>query len=388
MLGQMTDTNSAWLSAYLSEKGLGVARHFSVGDDLATLEELLAECFRRHEVTLVTGGLGPTEDDLTRLAAARALGRPLEYKGDLALGIESFMTERGYQCSSNNLRQAWLPAGSSLVPNPWGTAPAFSLEGPGHLMVFMPGVPQEMKSIVGSYLGPKLEEKFPARLGHGRTTVLRAAGLGESRVDELLGDLLRGSRNPVLGLLAGPYETRILVTTRAGDSAEAERLEAPVIAEAIRRLGPNYVGRDGLTMVGSVCSLLEARSLRLGLADSVTGGLAAEPFIRILAPGNLSGSLAVPRGALQQGIEFLFREMGADLVGTLDLSGDQDGAGQDPEGEPMVLSRILERPPQGGQPVEISASRRLLGRPRDMAMARAGALLAFQLWEFLKGPGR
>jgi nicotinamide-nucleotide amidase len=382
MLGQMADTNSAWLSAWLSERGITVVRHVSVGDDLPALTAILAEASRLYEVTVVTGGLGPTEDDLTRLAVSKALGRPLEYHPELAQWIVSFMTSRGYSCTANNLRQGWLPGGSILVENPWGTAPAFCLAGRESLMLFMPGVPQEMKNIVASFLGPKLEETFPTRVGHHRTTILRAAGLGESRVDSLLSDLIRGSTNPVLGLLAGPYETKVLITSKARNPAEAERLEAPIVAEAIRRLGPNYVGRDGQTMVTSICAELAKRSLRFGVADSFTNGLAATNYLQALNQENLAGTLAVVQDSLPEAVNFLFQTLAADLVGVISDPGPPGPRSSDQELSARV--RILGRNPAGGPPVELATAENHFGRTQVMALTRAGALMTLLLWTYFK----
>ncbi|MDR2444081.1 MAG: hypothetical protein LBE31_11240, partial [Deltaproteobacteria bacterium] len=206
VLGQMVDTNSAWLSAYLASKGVRVVKHTTVGDELAPLVEILRQSFRQFEVTVVTGGLGPTEDDLTRVAVAKALGLSLNFRPDLAEDLMASFLRRSYKISPNQYRQAWLPQDTELVKNRWGTAPAFCLDRPGRLMLFLPGVPAEMENITRSFLGPRLELKFGSKLGLVRTTIHRAAGLGEGLVDHKLGDLIRQSLNPSLGLLAGPFE--------------------------------------------------------------------------------------------------------------------------------------------------------------------------------------
>ncbi|MDR2386140.1 MAG: hypothetical protein LBE80_00970 [Deltaproteobacteria bacterium] len=396
MLGQMADTNSAWLSAWLSQRGLNVVRHLSVGDDLGALVSVLSDSLRDYEVTLVTGGLGPTEDDLTRLAVARTLGRPLEYRPGLAIQIVSFMTGHGYPCSSNNFRQAWLPGGCFLVENPWGTAPAFSVEEKNRIMLFTPGVPQEMKNIVNAYLGPKLEEKFSTRLGHHRTTIIRASALGESRVDDLLGDLIRSSKNPVLGLLAGAYETRILITSKARDAHEADALEAPIISEVVKRLGPNYVGQGDLTLAKGVCLELKKRSLRLGLVDTFTLGTAERMFLEHLDPENLAALVTADESSIDTVVKFLFETLGADLVGVIQTQ--EPDQGQSPqsfekaqkteieppplERETRVKARLLRKTPEGYR--ELASEVPRVGRTRAMAMARAGALMALLLWDHLK----
>ncbi|MDR1049559.1 MAG: hypothetical protein LBP95_00465 [Deltaproteobacteria bacterium] len=421
MLGKMTDTNSAWVSEFLTGRGLSVVRHVSVGDDLEALVEIVGDCLRRHEVTVVSGGLGPTEDDLTRMAVSRALGTPLVFRSELAEEIGGFMTERGFTFSDNNQRQAWLPEGCLLVPNPWGTAPSFCLDAPGRLMLFVPGVPQELKNIVRTFLPGKLAEKFPGRLGRHHTTVLRAGGLGESRVDLLLGDLLRGSTNPVLGLLAGPYETRVLVTSKADDEAGARALEEPVVARVRELLGPSYVGRDDETMVTESCKRLRSRGLRLGVLDTMTGGTAAEPFHRILGADGLAASLAASPKSLGPGLRLLFDELDCDLVGVVSNPDDEENDGdggkkgaknggrkdvknggknmggaeekkkvaRPPDADPELKQwrarlRLLRRDRKTGETLTVVDETRLIGNPTDLAMTRAGALMAMRLWLFLK----
>ena len=245
-------------------------------------------------------------------------------------------------------------------------------------------------------MGDKLAETFPTRLGYHRTTVLRAAGLGESRVDALIGDVVRGSKNPVLGFLAGPFETRILITSIAKDQSEADALEAPIIAEIVSRLGKNYVGRDEQTMLVTAASELKRRSLRLGLADSFTGGLAGQTFLRALDQDNLAGALSVPEKALPEAISFLFGQADADLVGVIQsapesahktgpISGPEprsSGAGP----ELTAKCRLLAKAP-GGE-VELASAVRTVGRNEAMATVRAGALLSLILWTHLTGgPG-
>lgn len=385
MLGQMADTNSAWLSAWLSARGVSVVRHVSVGDDLAALTAAIADSHRDHEVTLVTGGLGPTEDDLTRLAVSRALGLSLGYRPELAKPIIDFMLARGFACSDNNLRQAWLPGGSVLVENPWGTAPAFAILGKARLMLFVPGVPQEMKNIVNAFLPPKLEETFPTRLGYHRTTILRASSLGESLVDDLLSDLIRGSANPVMGLLAGPFETRILITSKARDAAEADALEAPLVAETIKRLGKYYVGQGDQTMVTVSCGWLRERSLRLGIVDSLTRGSAGEPFAKNLPPENVAGFLATAEKGIGDGVAFLLGAPDADLVAVIQKG--PPPSRDDPAGPEMsVKARLLAKGPDG--PREVASAQRLVGRSEAIGILRAGALLSLTLWDYLRVQGQ
>ncbi|MDR3203863.1 MAG: hypothetical protein LBV23_03845 [Deltaproteobacteria bacterium] len=385
MVGKNLDTNSAWLSSFLNSRGVTVVRHLSVGDELERLIESFRECFKSDEITLVTGGLGPTEDDLTRLAAARAFGLDLEYKTQLAQEIEAYIRRRGYPCPQNNLRQAWLPKGALIAPNKWGTAPAFALEGPERLMVFMPGVPQEMKNIAESWIDPKLKEKFSSRLGLVRTTVLRAAGLGESVVDKLLDDLVAGAENPKIGFLAGLYETRILISVKAADETEADRLDGKIISEIVKRLGSHYVGRNEETIASSVCAMIEEKNLRLGLVDSLSEGRAGEPFVKLLKSENLAGSFIVSPNDLKAAQEALFEKFGASIV--ISLFGKISDRNPVKEGELVIdyETKILRKDPKSLKIEEVLRRERPSGGPKDTSLSRAASTMAFELWNWLKG---
>ncbi|MDR1546766.1 MAG: hypothetical protein LBU12_08695, partial [Deltaproteobacteria bacterium] len=364
MLGAMTDTNSAWLSARLAAKGVETVVHQSAGDDLELLVELFADGLRRCEVVVATGGLGPTEDDLTRLAAARAFGRKLRFRPELAAETAAYMSRRGFAVTANNFRQAWTPDGALAAPNPWGTAPVFCLEAPDRLMFFLPGVPQEMKNLTRSWVEPKLEAKFGQRLGVVKTFVLRAVGLGESAVDALLSDLLTASENPRLGLLAGSFETKVTAVVRARSDEEARRLAEPLLAEMERRLGPNCLGRRGQTIFEAVGELLAARGLRLALADSLTEGRAAALFSQATPPAQLAGAISAPPergGAIER---LAAEELGADLVGILSLR-PAEGPAEGPTASAVILAApglsSTKAPGPGGLVEVVRQERRLLG---------------------------
>jgi nicotinamide-nucleotide amidase len=416
VLGQLVDTNSAWLSRFLSSRGLAVVSHQSCGDDPGRLPELYRRAWDLHDVVVATGGLGPTEDDLARQAVARAFGLRLEYRPELAAEIRRIFESRGYIISPNQGRQAWIPEGAEAVPNPWGTAPAFCLDRPGKLMMLLPGVPDEMRRIAGESLGPRLELKFASRLGLVRTTILRAAGLGEGMVDTLLGNLLAESVNPRLGLLAGAYETRVLVTTRGRGAAECDRLDGPVLAEIEARLGRHLVGRGDDTLAAVSARAIAERGLRLAIVDAATGGKAAAPFLEAVAPRHWAGALTVGPAGIGPGLELLLGELGADLVAV--VSGAVEGpepAGADgpagsansdgTAGSDAAGAADRGRPGGGGLPaghvvmagaVEIWTSAAGRGHlalrasattsgPPGLVTTRFASLMAYHLWRHLTG---
>ncbi|MDR1656364.1 MAG: hypothetical protein LBT47_02255 [Deltaproteobacteria bacterium] len=387
--GQMVDTNSAWLSSFLAARGLRVVRHVSVGDDLPHLTALFKESWELSEVTVVTGGLGPTEDDLTRAAVARAFSLPLSFKPNLATDLQDLIYCRGYKFSPNQYRQAWLPDGTELVPNHWGSAPAFCLDRPGRLMLFLPGVPVEMKNITENFLGPRLAEKFPSRLGLLRTTIHRAAGLGEGRVDHLLGDLIRDSINPSVGLLAGPYETRILITVKASGAVEADQLEAPLTAQIINRLGDYYVGRDDTTMVSSIAQVVTQKDLRLAIIDATSDGEAARPFFKLLSAKNLVGTLTCDHSMVKAGIKFVFENLNASLVMVLTKVYSHRCHVALPDQRhfnPHIKGQIhlLAADNDGWQ--EVDLAKLSYDDYPDMIKARFASLAAFRLWRYLCAP--
>jgi nicotinamide-nucleotide amidase len=378
LLGASIDTNSAWLSEFLASMGVEVRAHESRGDDLESLADLIGLSWAKYEVILMTGGLGPTEDDLTRLAVARALGRPLSFSPELAVEIKSLFERRGYSVTSNQLRQAWLPEGAAKIENSLGTAPAFAIESEDKLMVLMPGVPQEMKALTRRFVKDKLREKFPSRLGVVRTTMLMVANLGEGLVDSRLGDLLAGSRNPKLGLLAGQNVTRVVVTTKGRTEAECESLEAPVAREIEKRFGAHFVGR--LEPAAAASKLVMEGGLRLGFVDAATNGLMAAPFLKSLPKKSLAGSMVVEARAIDKALDFLFGEMGANMA----VVARTDPASWPLEAEELIVSAkidIVEINPSGRR-----SSTRHEGRaagPAQLALARVANMAAFHLWRSL-----
>ena len=169
------------------------------------MAEVLSRALKRSRIILTTGGIGPTEDDLTREVIARITGRKLVFHPKLLRIIQGYFDLAGFVMAPNNRKQAYIPAGAHILPNPIGTAPGFILETEkGHLIITVPGVPRELKRMWPAAIVPFLQKKMGTDLGLIEYKVLKVCGLGESRVDEQIGDLIRGSTNPVIGLLASP----------------------------------------------------------------------------------------------------------------------------------------------------------------------------------------
>lgn len=401
MLGQMTDTNSAWLSSALSEAGLRIVRHTSVGDDLPRLVRAFQRAWADdHQVTVVTGGLGPTEDDLTRLAVASAFGRELKFHESLAENLRDLFRRRGYTLTDNNLRQAWLPQGSLMVPNPLGTAPGFALAEDDRLMVFLPGVPQEMKHMVSGWLLPRLKKQFPSAGCCRKTVILKTGGLGESAVDQLVADLMAPGLNPSVGLLASPDQVRVLVTAEGPTEEDLDGLLTPTLAELEKRLA-GFVfsyGRDiGLTQV--VAELLHEQGLRLTILDAITQGRLSGTLSPVLEAENWGGAQDLPWQPAVSGVLEILRLYAPDSLALKDGSEIQ-GLRRHKEIRLILTARpdpeaLQPRPGETALTIECAIQREAVnhGRPivhhfnlggaANSALSRAASLAVFHLWRVL-----
>ena len=273
LLGQIIDTNTSYLAARFQELGIEVRYSTQVGDDPRRMAEVLSQALKRSRITITTGGIGPTEDDLTREVIARITGRKLVFHPKLLRIIQGYFDLAGFVMAPNNRKQAYIPAGAQTLLNPIGTAPGFILETEkGHLIITVPGVPRELKRMWSETIAPFLQKKMGAARGLIEYKVLKVCGLGESRVDEQIGDLIRGSTNPVIGLLASPGEIRIRLTAR-GKNRETTQSLIQTVADQIReRLGPVIFGEDEDTLEGTVVRQLEQQELTLAVADAFTTG--------------------------------------------------------------------------------------------------------------------
>jgi competence/damage-inducible protein CinA-like protein len=272
LLGQIANTNARWMSERLAAIGVDVLHHQVVGDNVDRIVEALQLAGSRSDVVVVTGGLGPTQDDLTRDAIAAALGVGMEHHPE----IESWLHERfrGFShdpMPGSNLRQAAVPVGARYIVPERGTAPGLIAELPAGARVYaVPGVPAEMIEMMEGTVLPELSE-----LGGGEaivSRVLRLTGMGESLVAEILDDLYRSSVNPTVAFLASTGEVKVRLTAKGASSEEAGRLLAPFVDEVRRRLGDAVFTADGESLEEVVLGLLRAKQLTLACAESLTGG--------------------------------------------------------------------------------------------------------------------
>ena len=271
LLGSIVNTNARWLADQLAALGLAHYRQQVVGDHRGRLIAALQSASRRCRLLITTGGLGPTPDDLTTEAIAAAFDTPLEERPEVWADIQTKLVRRGRSPSPTVRRQALLPVGATLLPNPTGTAPGMIWTPvPGFTLLSFPGVPREMKAMWEATAVPWLRQSGLAQ-GVFASRILRFWGVGEATLAEQLADLLAGS-NPTVAPYAGAGEVTLRLTAAAVDRAAAEALLAPLEAELRARTGTACFGDGDDSLASVVLAALRQRGQSLAVAESCTGG--------------------------------------------------------------------------------------------------------------------
>jgi nicotinamide-nucleotide amidase len=295
LLGQIVDTNSAWIGERLAEHGIDSYEHRAVGDNLGRMVSAMRELLSRSDALIVCGGLGPTQDDVTREAIAEVMGVPLERREELGEQIAAMFKMRMRDMPQNNLRQADVPKGADPIPNPIGTAPGVRGEVDGKVIYAVPGVPYEMQKMVDEQVLPDLLRRS------GETSVivsrvLKTWGTSESALAEMVAhrvDALEASGNPTIAFLARGIEGLVVRVTAKGPTAEAAAAIAAEEEREVRAvLGDLIFGVDDETMEHAVLDRLRGRGWSLGVAESLTGGLISSRIV------NVPGASEVFKGAL------------------------------------------------------------------------------------------
>jgi len=276
LLGQIVDTNTPYIAKRLAENGIELVRAVAVGDTSHQIEETIKEAISRSQIIITTGGIGPTEDDLTREVIANVIGRPLIFQPHLMEQIESLFKRRGFRMTENNRKQAYIPEGSIPIENPKGTAPGFIVETPDGLIFSIPGVPSEMEYLIENTVIPYLREHFGLKREVIQYKLLRACGLGESAIGLQIKDLMKESRNPVVGTLASVGDIKIRITAKAESPEEAASLIEKMEKEIRNRLGILIYGVDDETLHGNIAKTLERLNLTLTVVETFTGGIVSQ----------------------------------------------------------------------------------------------------------------
>ena len=273
LLGQIVDTNAAYIGAQLARYGISLRRKQTVGDNLKRIVRAIRSALEHADVLIITGGLGPTTDDLTREAIAKAFGEELELRPELERELREYFAGRKYKFSQSNLRQTYQPQSARHIPNPNGTAPGVWMQKNGKTVFAMPGVPHEMRAMLDDFIIPAIQEQ------RGETEVLvsrvlRTYGIGESALAELVEDIALHSENPTVApLIYQNTEVHLRMTAKATDETATKVLLDEVEFRLRQRVGEYAFGIDEQTLPAVLLELLKEQNATLAVAESLTGGL-------------------------------------------------------------------------------------------------------------------
>ncbi|UCC62128.1 MAG: CinA family nicotinamide mononucleotide deamidase-related protein, partial [Anaerolineae bacterium] len=295
LLGEIVDTNSTYIARQLREVGLNLYYKTSVGDNEERMAMVLRQALARSDVIIITGGLGPTVDDVTRQAVAQATGRELVFIPELWEQIHARFARWGREPTDNNRRQAYMPSGATPVENPVGTAPCFIVDGDEGLIISLPGVPREMKYLMEHSVIPFLRERLGLR-EIIKAKVLRTAGVGESTIDDLICDLMTEA-NPTVGLSAHAGQTDVRIAAKAESEAAADALIAGMEARVRERLGHWIYGQGKQLLEEALVEALRQSGHSLAVLETNSRGAIAQRLANV--PGSqdvFRGGLVAPEG--------------------------------------------------------------------------------------------
>ncbi|OGO26292.1 MAG: hypothetical protein A2Y54_07040 [Chloroflexi bacterium RBG_16_51_16] len=294
LLGEIVDTNTRHIARTLRELGIDLYRTITIGDNVERIAGAIRESMQRADIVLTTGGLGPTVDDPTREAVALAAGVELEFRNELWQQVKSVIARYGRKPTENQKRQAFIPRGSFIIPNPVGTAPAFIVETDRNAIISLPGVPREMELLLHESVIPYLETRYSSKQVI-KVRVLHTAGQGEGAIDDRIGDLEKLS-NPTVGLAAHNGVVDIRLTAKAANETVAGQMLAALEADIRTRLGETIFGVDEDTLENTTLAAVTARGWTLtiagfGLTDSIQRGLPQITLLANLQSGMLDQAL-------------------------------------------------------------------------------------------------
>jgi len=272
LMGQIANTNAQYISSRLPDVGIGVYFHDVVGDNPERLKQSFLLAMSRSDVIILTGGLGPTQDDITKEIVSEVLGRRLLLDRESLDRIEEFFRRRNRMMTQNNIKQAYFPEGCTIIRNDNGTAPGCIIEENGKTIVILPGPPSEMKPMFEETVMPYLAAKSEYRL---ESVYLRVFGIGESSVEDALLDLIDGQTNPTIATYAKDGEVTLRITARHPKNGSGTDLIRPVADEIKRRFGDAVYSDDDRSLEEVVAGLLMEKKKTISLAESCTGGLLA-----------------------------------------------------------------------------------------------------------------
>jgi nicotinamide-nucleotide amidase len=361
LLGQIVNTNASNIGERLADAGVDHYHQSVVGDNEERIVAAIRLACTRADALIVTGGIGPTRDDLTRYAIAAAAGVGMSFDPGYADELRARWEARGWEMPESNLRQAEHPEGAAFIPNPRGSAPGIRAEIDGTVVFALPGVPGEMLPMLEEHVIPSLRTD-DAQVVVSR--VLRTWGEGEAKVGEIIGDLYDTSLNPTIAFLASRGEIKIRLTAKAATVEAAGELIAPLEAEVRERLAKLVFGADEDTIEIVLLRMLRARGWTLGTAESATGGMVAERITSVPGASDVfrgsivayqedvkEGLLGVPAdvidasGAVSEPTAIAMAEGVAAVLGVDVAIGVTGSAGPDPQEEPVGTMVVAVRTP-------------------------------------------
>ncbi|HEY8911624.1 MAG TPA: competence/damage-inducible protein A [Desulfosporosinus sp.] len=358
LLGETLNTSAHYLTGKLSSLGIEVDYHTTVGDNLDRLEQVLRSAIGRSDLVVTTGGLGPTVDDMTKELVAKVLDLKMELDAPSMEQLKQFFARRKAPMPKNNEKQVYFPKDSKILPNPIGTAPGAIIEKNGKTIIILPGPPFEMRPMFDNFVWPELQRIIGPHAERMNERVVKVFGMGESAMEEVLGDLM-SLPTLTMALLAKRAEMHIRMVARSTEKTSREAGDSLDRAEEEirRRLGDKVFGRDEETMIGIVGQTLKNKHLTIATAESCTGGLLGAAFTQepgsseVYLGGVVSYSNAVKQGLLGVSAENLNKfgavseevakemaegirsKVGSDLgISTTGIAGPDGGSDQKPVG--------------------------------------------------------
>ena len=290
LMGQIANTDAQYISRRLAELGVNLYRHTTVGDNPARVKEALGEAIARADIVITTGGLGPTEDDLTKEMVAEFFGLPMEMHAPSLEALTERMNRLGREITPNNYKQAMMPRGAIVMPNLRGTAPGAIVESGQKAVAILPGPPHEMQDMFERQLAPYLHARTGVRID---SRFLHVCGIGESSLETLLLDLFH-SENPTLALYCGAGEVQARLSARVGASEDSAPLLDPLEKEIRRRAGRAVYGEGrNLTLAAAVVNALRAAGKTVACAESLTGGMLASRLVDVPGASSVLGEAYV-----------------------------------------------------------------------------------------------
>ncbi len=292
LLGNIVNTNSAYLSEKCALLGLSVYYQDVVGDNEGRMRDVIRTALDRSDVVILTGGLGPTEDDITKEVTADLMGMPLKEDSHSRKLIDKYLKEYEKnnpqrRITKNNYKQAMVPDGAIVLDNHNGTAPGLILEKKGKTAILLPGPPNELKPMFEEYVVPYLQKNQPEIIV---SQMVKISGIGESQVAEEIQDLIESQTNPTIAPYAKTGEVHLRVTASAENEKACRKLIKPVVKELKKRFGENVFATDeSKTLEEAVINLLKEKDLKLSLAESLTGGMIAQRIVNVSGASEVFG---------------------------------------------------------------------------------------------------